>query len=232
MIVDGRLLAGSRINEVQLSRQLAVSRTPLREALMLLVSEGALTLRPRLGFFVKPLTAEEFEQIYPMRALLDPEALRLAGIPTPAALAKLTAINEEIQKATRGRQLLVLDDRFHLELVATCTNRVLLGLIEHFIRRTRRYELALMRARAGVGKSADEHEAILAKLRRGDLRGACEALRKNMQSGRGPIVNWLLERRNDETTSGSSDAARGRIGRRGRDTQTGRIVGRAARLRP
>src|SRR5579872_1656109 len=181
MIVDGRLRDGSRINEVQLSRQLAVSRTPLREALTRLVSEGSLMLRPRLGFFVKPLTIEEFEQIYPMRALLDPEALRLAGIPASAALAKLTAINAEIHRTTGARHVLALDDRFHRQLLATCPNGVLLGLVDHFIRRTRRYELALMRARANVDSSADEHATILAKLRRHDLRGACQALRRNMQ---------------------------------------------------
>lgn len=232
MIIDGRLGDGSRVNEVQLSRGLAVSRTPLREALMRLVSEGSLILRPRLGFFVKPLTIEEFEQIYPMRALLDPEALRLAGIPTAAALAKLTAINAEVHKATGAPHALALDDRFHLELIASCPNRVLVGLIEHFIRRTRRYELALMRARASIDQSADEHESILANLRRRNIRGACEALRRNMQSGRDPIVEWLRERRNDKTTAGNGTASRGRIRQRGRIAEPRRIVGRAPRLRP
>src|SRR5438552_13883463 len=79
-IVDGRLPAGERLNEVHLAASLGVSRTPLREALGRLTAEGALTSSPRLGFFVRPLTAEEFRQIYPIRAILDPEALRLAGI--------------------------------------------------------------------------------------------------------------------------------------------------------
>src|SRR5256885_11811966 len=84
MIVDGRLPAGERINEVHLSKQLGVSRTPLREALARLNQEGALRHVPRIGYFVRPLTLEEFEQIYPIRQLLDPEALRLAGLPSPA----------------------------------------------------------------------------------------------------------------------------------------------------
>src|SRR5262245_36973472 len=83
MIVDGRLPAGERINEVHLAARLQVSRTPLREALGRLVAEGALTSVPRIGYFVCPLTLDEFEQLYPIRAILDPEALRLAGIPSP-----------------------------------------------------------------------------------------------------------------------------------------------------
>src|SRR5688572_10990022 len=81
MIVDGTLPAGGRLNEVHLAQQLGVSRTPLREALTRLAQEGALTSLPRIGWFVRPLTVEELEQIYPIRALLDPEALRLAGLP-------------------------------------------------------------------------------------------------------------------------------------------------------
>src|SRR5258706_15896922 len=67
MIVDGRLAAGSRINEVHLAGSLGVSRTPLREALSRLVAEGALVVRPRLGMFVRPFTVEEFEQLYDLR---------------------------------------------------------------------------------------------------------------------------------------------------------------------
>ncbi|HEX5258404.1 MAG TPA: GntR family transcriptional regulator, partial [Sphingomicrobium sp.] len=81
MILDGEIAAGSRINEVHLARELGVSRTPLREAIARLVREETLVTVPRVGAFVKPLTIEEFEQVYSIRTLLDPEALRLAGIP-------------------------------------------------------------------------------------------------------------------------------------------------------
>src|SRR4051812_30166736 len=63
-IVDGRLPAGERINEVHLAQALGVSRTPLREALARLAHEGALRAVPRIGYFVRPLTLEELEQIY------------------------------------------------------------------------------------------------------------------------------------------------------------------------
>src|SRR4051812_50184921 len=78
MIVDGRLAEGERINEVRLSEALGVSRTPLREALTRLAAEGALTSSPGLGYRVRPLTVEEFEQLYDIRPILDPEALRMA----------------------------------------------------------------------------------------------------------------------------------------------------------
>src|ERR1700704_3677642 len=93
MIVDGRLPAGERINEVHLSVLLGVSRTPLREALAKLAQEGALRSIPRIGYFVRELTLEEFEQIYDIRPLLDPEALRLSGLPSRQRMERLRQLN-------------------------------------------------------------------------------------------------------------------------------------------
>lgn len=193
MIVDGALPEGERINEVHLAQKLGVSRTPLREALNRLASEGALTSAPHLGFFVRPLTLEEFQQVYTIRPLLDPEALRLAGLPSAAKLDRLERINAKLGKAASGRAI-TLDDQWHLELIGDCPNRVLIELIENNILRTRRYEMALMRESPNVMRATDAHARILKALRRGDLEGACAALKENMQSGFEPIEAWLKER--------------------------------------
>ncbi len=198
MIVDGRLPAGERINEVHLSEQLGVSRTPLREALARLEHEGALRAVPRIGYFVRGLTLEEFEQIYAIRPLLDPEALRLAGLPGRDRIERLREINDRIGKESDADTIIELDDEFHLELIAGCSNTVLTDLIKHFILRTRRYEIALMREKKNVSVARDNHRSILAALRRRDLEAACDALRVNLQAGRAPIVSWLSKRESKE----------------------------------
>ena len=194
MIVDGRLPAGERLNEVHLAASLGVSRTPLREALGRLAAEDALTSSPRIGYFVRPLTIEEFQQIYPIRAILDPEALRLAGVPPSRRMARLEARNRNILEAGDPEKVITLDDTWHLELLSGCPNRVLIGLIEQFMRRTRRYELALMRERRNVRGATDDHKKILTALRAGNLDRACEALRRNLQSGIEPVLDWLKSR--------------------------------------
>ncbi|MFN2385521.1 MAG: GntR family transcriptional regulator [Thermoanaerobaculia bacterium] len=193
MIFDGRLAAGSRVNEVRLSAALGISRTPLREALVRLAAEGALSVLPRSGFFVRPLTLEEFREIYPIRAMLDPEALRLAGVPSRKRLDRLAALNRKLRETSDPGAVIRLDDAWHLELVDGCTNRILVALIEQFMRRTRRYELALMRERRNVEGSIHSHEAVLGALRAGDLDEACALLRRNMEIGSGPIAAWLEE---------------------------------------
>jgi DNA-binding GntR family transcriptional regulator len=197
-IVNGRLPAGERINEVHLAQQLGVSRTPLREALARLAHEGALRAVPRIGYFVRPLTLEEFAQIYAIRPLLDPEALRLAGIPSRERLERLREINAELEEARDADAIIDLDDRWHLELIVECPNAVLLELIQQFIRRTRRYEIALMREQPNVALAAATHKRILAALRRRDLDAACAALRVNLQTGNEPIIAWLAARESKE----------------------------------
>ena len=194
MIVDGRLEGGERINEVRLSEALGVSRTPLREALSRLAAEGALTSTPNLGYFVRPLTLEELDQAYDIRPILDPEALRLAGLPSPARIERLEALNRQLAQAQDPEQCIAIDDEWHLELLAECPNRILVELIQNIIVRTRRYELALMRETANVARATDDHQWVIDALRRGDLDGACAALKRNMQSGKAPLVAWLKSR--------------------------------------
>lgn len=194
MIVDGRLPAGGRINEVHLAGALGVSRTPLREALARLAQEGALISKPRVGYSVRPLTLEEFEQIYAIRPLLDPEALRLAGLPSSERLRKLRTLNEKIVRARHPNTIIALDDAWHRELIGGCANKVLLELIEQFGRRTRRYEIALISARKNALTAVIDHNAIMAALERGDLAGACKALHSNLLSGREPVAAWLRKR--------------------------------------
>jgi len=194
MIVDGAIPAGSRINEVHLARDLGVSRTPLREAIARLVREDTLVAVPRVGAFVKPLTVDEFDQIYSIRNLLDPEALRIAGMPSEQQLQRLERLNARIEAASDPDTIIDLDDQWHLLLVNHCPNKVLIDLIRDFMRRTRRYELALMRERQQVEVATDTHAKIIAALRRGDVSEAATILKDNMESGREPIRRWLLER--------------------------------------
>lgn len=200
LIVDGRLPAGERINEVHVAQQLGVSRTPLREALGRLAQEGALRNTAGVGYFVRDLTLEEFEQIYSIRPLLDPEALRLSGLPPPGRMQRLQKLNAELEETREANAAIDLDDAWHLELVADCPNRVLVDLIQHFTLRTRRYEIALHREQKNIAMTAANHRAIMAALRRLDLKGAIAALRINLASGRAPIVEWLAAREAARTT--------------------------------
>ncbi|MEM8771521.1 MAG: GntR family transcriptional regulator [Pseudomonadota bacterium] len=194
MIVDGALTDGARINEVHLAEALGVSRTPLREGLGRLVAQGVVTTEPRRGFFVAPLTLSEFEQVYDIRPMLDPEALRLAGVPSPKSLARLETLNRKLLSTKTPSVAIDIDNAWHMELLAGCPNRVLIELIQQVIDRTRRYEHALFRETKSRWVAGNEHDLIMAALKENDLDTACSMLKQNMQSGKEPIVEWLTKR--------------------------------------
>lgn len=194
MIFNGDLKGSERINEVHLSKRLRVSRTAVREALTMLVAEEALISVPRRGCFVRELTRKEFEDIYPMRALLDPEALRLSGIPSSASFERLERINEKMWTAKNMKTRVSLDEAWHLELVSGCENEVLIGLIKHFMNRFRRYCLAFARERQVIETANREHIEIIRALKVGEMDEACEWLRMNLTSNKDPILEWLDQR--------------------------------------
>jgi DNA-binding GntR family transcriptional regulator len=78
-ITAGRLALGARISDKQLAAELEVSRTPVREALLQLQTEGLVVMRPQSGTFVLDLTIEEVHEICAARAILESGAIRLAA---------------------------------------------------------------------------------------------------------------------------------------------------------
>jgi DNA-binding GntR family transcriptional regulator len=78
-IVDGRLEPGRRLKEEELARELGISRTPIREALLMLQAEGLVDAVPNRGALVRVHTSEDLEDLYQLRALLEGYAARRAG---------------------------------------------------------------------------------------------------------------------------------------------------------
>lgn len=194
-IVSGALAAGRRINEVHLARELAVSRTPLREALTRLAGEDFVEVNPRQGFAVPPLSVTEVQELYPIRAVLDPWALRLAGAPGKDRLRELEALNRDLAaRADDAAAVIELDDRFHMALIASCPNRQLLALIRQMMWRTRRYEYLYFSEPGHVADAARTHRAILARLRAGDVDGACARLTENMQTASPALIAAIRAR--------------------------------------
>jgi DNA-binding GntR family transcriptional regulator len=79
-IVDGRLHPGQRLKEEELARELGISRTPVREALLMLQAEGLVDASPNRGATVRVHTAEALDDLYQLRALLEGYATRRAAL--------------------------------------------------------------------------------------------------------------------------------------------------------
>ena len=192
LILEGQLASGVRIRESELAAAIGVSRTPVREALHSLEREGQVFSDPGKGFAVSELKTKEAQELYPLRSLLEPLALRLSGLPDDQTLKKLRDLNDALMAVTSGAAWIDADDRWHDLLVEKCPNRHLLRMIDNLRRLTRRYEFAyLAGTQNDMAASTTQHEEIVASLEAGDLDQACDLLADNMVIGVEPILRWL-----------------------------------------
>src|SRR5205823_11984678 len=70
-IIRGELAPGERVNELKLTRKLALSRSPVREAIRILAAEGLLTIEPHGGAHVRPVSDEDLEEIFDVRLMVE-----------------------------------------------------------------------------------------------------------------------------------------------------------------
>ncbi|GAA4360269.1 GntR family transcriptional regulator [Microbacterium rhizosphaerae] len=188
---SGIVQPGEGINEVQLAAELGVSRTPLREALIALESEGQIESENGKGFRFVPLSKHEFEDLAPIMAALEGLALELSPVDElqelGARLARLAADFD--QEVVEHSLVISKDDEWHSIMLSACTNRRLLALIESVRGAFHRYESLLVPSDAVIERVAAEHAEIARNLVAGDIPAAVAALRVNWMHGMQRILD-------------------------------------------
>jgi DNA-binding GntR family transcriptional regulator len=162
----GKILPGSRINELGLARELQVSRAPIREALRMLVAQGVVENTPYQGMRLAPLTPERVRQINKVRLELEKLSLReITDLKHAGALhAALQNIVEDMKTAARKEDRLALaslDADFHETLMRAANNPVLLKLWQ-MLRPQLVIIFGLATLKKSLRKVVDEHRNLLA----------------------------------------------------------------------
>lgn len=181
----GAVKPGEGINEVQLAAEIGVSRTPLREALIALESEGQIESESGKGFRFVEMSAREFEDLAPVIAALEGLAIELSPLPQMRKLGqKLTKLAAEFDsEAAQHATIMTRDDEWHGVMLSACPNQRLLTLIASVRQSFHRYESLLVPDEAIVSRVAAEHAAIAHCLVAGDIPGAKDALKTNWVNG-------------------------------------------------
>lgn len=184
---------GQAILEREISEALEMSRTPVREALVRLETEGMLTLVPRRGFIVAPIEAEDLREIYAIIGTLDGLAIELAAERAQEdLLVRLDSIIDSQEEALRSGNLKkwsALDDEFHDRIVRCAGNQRLTGIIDSYADQSYRARLYTIAERPVPTRSIIEHRAILAAMRAKDGKAA----RMLMESHRSRAQREILE---------------------------------------
>jgi DNA-binding GntR family transcriptional regulator len=139
--ISYELLPGDRVNEIELADRLGVSRTPLREALNRLTSEGFLSMKPGKGFFRRPLDAKDVFDLYEFRRCLEtaaaPLAIARAGDEAIGGIRSFLEISRADVPARTISDLVLLDESFHEQLMALSGNDEMLRVLRNLNGRIR-----------------------------------------------------------------------------------------------
>jgi DNA-binding GntR family transcriptional regulator len=197
-ILDNVYPPGYRALESALAAELAISRTPVREALIRLANEGLVEVIPRHGMRVLPLLAVDMSEIYVVLTALESAAAEIVARrrPSAAELKPLEDATSDMTRALKADDLdawAAADERFHQGLVELAGNRTLTDAVQRVGDRAHRARMFTLRLRPKPVRSTREHRALLERIRAGDALGAVEVYRAHRERASRELIT-IFER--------------------------------------
>jgi DNA-binding GntR family transcriptional regulator len=191
-IVTGLIPAGSRLSEIDLSRQFDVSRTPVREAIRQLAETGLVSLSSRRGAFVLLPTAKDASDIYEIREALEGISVsHLCASPPRNALLEARSLFEEVSNDWDADRFMKMDTEFHSTLSKMAGNNYLefmLGKVGGIIQICRHYAIGSI----PKADSSREHIAIIDAIISGDVNAARGKMREHIERTRDGLLEYIL----------------------------------------
>lgn len=202
-ILHGVYPEGEPLRQDAMAEELGVSRIPIREALRQLEAEGLVTFAPHRGAVVSSLSLAEIDEVFSLRAEIEPDLLR-------RALPRLT--DEEIGRAEEildgyDRALETgdignwgeLNWQFHSTLYAPADRPVTLGIAQRLHQQADRYLRMQLALTDGGSRAASEHRAIVAAVRQHDATRATRLLTQHITGAGRQLLEFLRDHRGHET---------------------------------
>ena len=187
-ILSGKYPQGEILSELRLSGELGVSRTPIREALKMLMRDDLVEIRDGVGTFVKSATQKDIEDAYAVRQALEVLAARTAiGAFSSEELDALEARFRSLQvrleqgETVRVEEFADADWALHDQILQKSGNRYAQKATNDLRAVLRRYQYLSVRLLSRVEESLTEHLAILDCIRRRDLARLTELLENHIQ---------------------------------------------------
>jgi DNA-binding GntR family transcriptional regulator len=219
LIITLDLKPGARINEGVLERDLAIGRTPVREALLRLVNQGFLTSIPGRGFFVREVTLDGVKALFEAVMILQRGCIALAARRiTDDELSRLQDIHRELKRAMADQhylQVTLLNSRFHRVIHEASRNDFLIASMHNLEPQYDRLAYFCFSEQAvgdglkeHFGKVTVDHGRLIDHLKRRDEQSAVDAVTDHIRLFHSRVTRYLLP------PMQAIEAANGRSGRR------------------
>lgn len=197
-ILEGRLDEEHRLTEESLANQLGISKSPIREALNRLESEGFIRIAPRRGAYLRRLSLEEIQQLYDLREALEVHVTRTVHVTRSllADLEKSVKRSRSFLKVNKKISYIEEDVKFHALLANATRNRELCRVLQNvqnriWLSRRKAYDLS---SSAAPGF----HQRIVDALRQNDREQAQSVMRQHIANVRRRLVAFLADQRDDD----------------------------------
>ena len=190
-ILTCRLPPGTELREQALAARLGVSKSPVREALLRLSQERLVSVRPRQGYRVTPISVAEAEQLLELRRLLELACVRAAA--ARATSAQLEALRQAAIFAGDPHQFIVYNRRFHTVLASCCGNLRLADVATSAIAQTDRLVHVSLETFADrdLARLVGEHGELADAVAVGDRRRAVRLMRLHLEAAEHRILDAL-----------------------------------------
>jgi len=210
-IIRGEIPEGAQLRQDAIATQFQVSRIPVREALRQLDAEGLIAIVPNRGAVVPALSPNDIEELFSIRALLEPEVLKLS-IPhltkddyseADAVLRKyVNELRRDDHVSAWGR----LNWQFHSILYSRANQPRFMAIIRNVNNNGERYTRLQLYLTHGMKRANEEHHQILEFCRQRDIVQACKLLREHIQYA-GESLKQALERKRSEAQNNSDNGS-------------------------
>lgn len=176
-ILDNRLAPGFVASETMLAQMLNMSRTPVREALVLLEREGLIAIVPRHGIQVLSISAEQYCEIYQVITALEIMAIQILAERNPNA-KEVAGLQEQIDRMKHAlsrddlESWASADERFHKELVTLSRNKLLAKIVATYTDQAHRARVITLPLRQVPRQSTENHAQVVEAIARGDVEAA------------------------------------------------------------
>ncbi|MBM3389778.1 MAG: GntR family transcriptional regulator [Betaproteobacteria bacterium] len=180
-IFNRELEPGSWVDELKLAATWGISRTPLREALKVLATEGLVTMKVRRGAYVTEPSSDDVQQVYRLLALLESDAAgEVAASAHTGAVEALQALHDQLEKQVRQREAFFsTNEAFHFKLLELAGNRWRTQIVADLrkVMKLNRHHSLFKKGR--LSQSLAEHRAIMAAIHAGDAGAASQAMQRH-----------------------------------------------------
>ena len=189
-IFSHELSPGSWIDELKLAEEYGISRTPLREALKVLATEGLVTMKVRRGAYVTEVSDTDLSDVYHLLALLESDAAGVvAEKATQVQLKELQDLHDQLEKSLGNRErFFEINEAFHMRLLEIASNRWRDQMVADLrkVLKLNRHNSLLKSGR--TEESLAEHRAVMQALAARDVNAAVQCMREHFRNGLGAAI--------------------------------------------